>query len=113
MIEQASIHVNTVGERSVVEVAGELDLATSPALREAIDSVLEEGHPDLIVDLGGVTFMDSSAINVLAAAAKRLGPSEVRIAGCRPNLLRLFELSGLDAVLRMYDTVGAALGDAP
>lgn len=111
MIEQASVKVTTVEGRSVVEVYGELDLSTSPALREAISSVEADGHPYLVVDFSGVTFMDSSGINVLAGAAKRLGPEAVLIAGSRPNINRLFELSGLSAVLRLYETVESALGE--
>lgn len=110
MDEQASVKVTTVMGRSVVEVSGELDLSTSPALRDAISSVEAEGRGDLIIDFGGVTFLDSSGINVLAGAVKRLGPASVLIIGCRPNIKRLFELSGLSAVLRLYDTVDSAIG---
>lgn len=111
MIEQASVKVTAVGDRSVVEVQGELDLSTSPSLREAISSVEAEGRPDLMVDFGGVTFVDSSGLNVLAGAVKRLGPSSVVVVGCQPNIKRLFELSGLSNVLCFYDTIESALGE--
>lgn len=103
--------VTTPGGRPVVEVTGEVDLASSPALRQAIASQIESGHTELILDLGEVTFMDSSGLNVLAGAARRLGPKGVLIAGCRPNIRRLFELSGLGAVFRMYESVEAAMND--
>lgn len=113
MIEQASIQAVSVGGQTVLEVAGEVDLVSSPAVHQAVVSLIERGESDLILDLRGVTFMDSSGLNVLAGAARRLGTSAVLVVGCPPNLQRLLKLSGLEAVLRMYDTVEAAVEDLP
>lgn len=101
--------MTAIDGRSVVEAVGELDLAAAPVLRQAITSVEAEGGTHLILDFEGVTFMDSSCLNVLAGAAKRLGTPGLRIAGCRPNIVRLFELTGLHHVLRLHDTVSSAL----
>ena len=81
----------------VVEVAGELDLATAPELRDALWSAASR-KPLVVLDLRQLTFMDSTGLHVIAAAHKRL-PS----AGCRlqlipgpPAIRRLFALTGMD-----------------
>ena len=54
----------------VVAVNGEVDTATSPRLRQALDDALDAGPPVVIVDHGRVSFMDASGVGVLVSAAK-------------------------------------------
>ncbi|HEX5201097.1 MAG TPA: STAS domain-containing protein [Actinoplanes sp.] len=64
-------------ECAVVEVAGDLDMATSPRLLERVQAVLDAGTPNVVVDLTAVGFMDSSGLGALVvmfkAAAERGG----------------------------------------
>ena len=62
----------TQGRWTVVEVAGELDLHTSPALRDQVLGLIEEGTGFLAIDLTKVDFMDSSSLGSLVACLKRL-----------------------------------------
>jgi anti-anti-sigma factor len=91
-----------IGEASVrVRVRGELDLATSPALGEALAREIADGK-SVVVDLSGVTFIDSSALNTLIRAHRL---SEANGGGFRvsPDLprqvTRVFRITGLDALL--------------
>jgi len=52
-------------ECMVVEVAGDLDMATAPQLREGLQRVLDAGTRNVVVDLAGVGFMDSSGLGAL------------------------------------------------
>jgi len=81
----------------VVSVAGELDLASREALDRELAGALDRGCRRLIVDLTGVTFIDSAAMGALVVNAKRL-PDD---GGCvvvtdDPRILRVFEITGLD-----------------
>ena len=57
--------------RAVVSVTGELDVATAPDLRARLDEAIDAGSAVVIVDLLGVTFLDSTALGVLIGALKK------------------------------------------
>jgi anti-sigma B factor antagonist len=85
-----------------VWVRGEIDLCTAPDLRASIDAAL--GTRDVravVIDLADCTFMDSSGLNVLVAAADaaRQRRQAVRITGAHGVVQRVIELTGLDTVL--------------
>jgi anti-anti-sigma factor len=65
------LEVRIEGDARVV-VCGELDMATSPQLTTAVESV-GSGSQRVVVDLSDVTFIDSSGISALALARARLG----------------------------------------
>lgn len=58
------------GDAAVLEVSGELDIATVKALRAALDDALRSGAPRLLVDLTGLFFIDSTGCRELVRAAK-------------------------------------------
>ncbi len=82
----------------VVEVTGELDAHTGPRLREAIVGVLKQFSPRRVyVDVGAVSFVDSSGLSVLAGSYKRaqLADCEMCLCSPRPAVQRVLELTGL------------------
>ncbi|KOG37131.1 STAS domain-containing protein [Streptomyces resistomycificus] len=96
----------------VVTVRGEIDHDVKDVLGEALLS--EEGAvPPLrvVVDLSGVTFMDSSGINVFVAAHRQVSDVQgwLRIAGAQESVLRLLHLVGIDALIPCHPTIEQAL----
>jgi anti-sigma B factor antagonist len=93
------------GTDKVVVLApqGEVDLATAPDLREMLIRLVSSGVVRVIVDLADVTFIDSSGLGVLAAAAKRLDAANgwLRVRGPCPQARQILELTGLDQVLEL------------
>lgn len=90
------------GEQSVrVQVAGELDLSTSPELGNTLRRELDGGK-SVVVDLSRVTFIDSTALNTLVGAL-RLCESNGGSLTVSPRLpdqvSRVFEITGLDGLL--------------
>ncbi|WBO69317.1 STAS domain-containing protein [Streptomyces camelliae] len=67
------------GEWAVLRVSGELDLMTSPVLRQRVHDVVAEGHHSLVVDLSEVFFCDSSGVGVLIAARRLLRSCQGRL----------------------------------
>ena len=55
----------------LIAVSGEIDVATAPQLRECLHRVVAQGEATVILDLLGVTFLDSTALGVLVGALKR------------------------------------------
>lgn len=102
------------GSINVVSLRGEADLHTAPILRDALDEAIDTPSSTLIVDLTGVTFIDSMMLGVLLGATRRTRPRgiDVRIVVDDVHVRRIFELTLLDRVLAIYPTLEqATLGD--
>jgi anti-sigma B factor antagonist len=86
-----------------------LDASKAPALRQAMIDRIAEGEQALILDLGSVTFMDSSALGALIAAAKQLGPTgTIAVAALAAPVAKLFSVTRMDRVF----SVNASVEDA-
>ncbi|MFJ8489620.1 STAS domain-containing protein [Streptomyces sp. NPDC094038] len=88
------------GEWAVLGVSGELDLVTSPALRQRVHDVVAEGHHSLVLDLSDVFFCDSSGVGVLIAA-RRL------IRSCRGRLRLILPAHGASDGSHVNRVLGA------
>jgi anti-sigma B factor antagonist len=95
----------------VVSVSGELDVATAGRLREELDLTAERGARRVIVDLIGLTFIDSVALGVLTEAAKRLRTDGgvCVVVSQDPRILRVFQITGLDRIFRIERSLAEAV----
>ena len=64
--------VSTHGTRTIVALAGEIDLSNHVALRGALNDLITNGSVDLVLDLTGVTFMDSTGLGALIGTRRRV-----------------------------------------
>jgi anti-anti-sigma factor len=83
-------------------VDGEVDIANADELRDALVTVLHDRTVErVVVDFACVAFLDSRGVAALAAGyrAARTGPVEFFVVNCRPNVLRVLEITGLAKVL--------------
>lgn len=98
------------GATTRLEVEGELDLATAPDLKWALADALDHGARTFVVDLTGVTFIDSTALGVLVGFRRNLKVGmRMGVACTDPDVLAIFELTGLDSVFEMFSTPDEAL----
>jgi anti-sigma B factor antagonist len=104
-------HRALTADTHVIAVGGELDMSAAPDLRATIDTALDDGAVTLVVDLGEATFIDSTGIGTLMATLHRLKElgGTLEIVCVEPNLLRVFEIVGLDRQLSIHPTTDAAL----
>ena len=100
------VHTDQSGAH-IARVAGEIDLATVDQFRAAFDQ-LTPGST-YVVDLTGVTFLGSAALSVLAEAHQRAGDSSSLWIVATPATRRLVELTGLDRIFNVADSVDSAL----
>jgi anti-sigma B factor antagonist len=91
---------------SVVAVAGELDLHTTPRLEREIAAAFADGATFVTVDLTGCEFLDSSALKVLRQATRQRGPLSLVISDRR--ILRPFEITGFDRFFPIHPTLDGA-----
>jgi anti-anti-sigma factor len=108
---QLSIDHTAVDGIRVVTVRGEIDHTVKKVLSEALLPDGDAMPPRMVVDLSGVTFMDSSGINVFIAAHQAVTDVRgwLRIAGAQESVLRILQLVGLDEVIPCRPTVEQAL----
>jgi anti-sigma B factor antagonist len=95
----------------IVAVSGEVDIFTSPRFKECMLELLDAGLNRLVIDLSGVTFIDSTALGVLIGGVRR-----VNTAGGAMTLVvtsraveRVLSITGLDRVFTIHATRAAAL----
>jgi anti-anti-sigma factor len=104
--EEFSISANEREGRLHLTLRGELDLATAPELEQLLDEHLATGA-DVVVDLRGLEFMDSSGVRVLVAAHAHAGREGARLVIVRPGsdsaVAKIIEVSGLDGELILVD----------
>ena len=95
---------------SVIAIEGELDLARAPSLKWTLIDSLVAGHNQLVLDLSLATFMDSTALGVLVGVNRSLDVgARMSIVCVHANVLKIFELSGMDGTFAIYPTLDQAL----
>jgi anti-sigma B factor antagonist len=106
-----TLNTRSVADRTVLEVAGEVDVYTGTTLRDRISDLLDSGVRDLIVDLGRVDFIDSTGLGVLVGAQNRaseLGGS-LQLVCAQERVLKLLRITGLDQVFTVQPSVDRVL----
>ena len=96
-----------------MRVAGEIDMATAPKLRQHVVNVTNDRPKGLVLDLNNVDFIDSTGLGVMVGAAKRMrmAGGGFRIVCSQAHLVELFELTRLDEVFDLYEELDVALAD--
>jgi anti-sigma B factor antagonist len=100
--EAFSVRTEQHGETAVVVPTGELDLATAPALEEALGRAFESGSARVVLDLRELEFIDSSGLRTLLTARRKAEDAGARfslVAGHR-GLERTLEIAGVHKVFQ-------------
>jgi anti-anti-sigma factor len=95
----------------IVAASGDLDNSEATSFQDALQTARDSVALSLIVDFGAVTFLDSAVLAVLASAAERarLDGCDVVVVTRDPRLERVFEVTGLDGVLRVEHSLREAV----
>ena len=98
---------------TVLAPSGRLDVAGAPALKEAVSEAIKDEKPRLVIDMEGVSFVDSSGLGSVVAALKQVRSSkgDLRLAAPNQQVRVVLELTTLDRVFPYYATVEEALTD--
>jgi anti-sigma B factor antagonist len=94
-----------------VTIQGDVDIATSPQVKEVIGNIMAGGCHNLIIDLQGVRYIDTTGMVVLVHALKRIREKQGRIVIVCVNarICKFFALTGLQHVFTIYDSIESAL----
>ena len=109
--ELASFVVEHLEGGVVLQVAGEIDMLTTPRLRDLLDTLVKQQPPSIILDLAAVTFFASSGLAALVAAREAAVAAGVplRLAAVSRSVRRPLQITGLAGRFECYDDVPAAL----
>jgi anti-anti-sigma factor len=114
MTETVTVVVHHNADHAVAAVRGRVFHDTIAPLARVLEPLLGADRPRVVLDLSGVDICDSSGLNLLVAshhaAARRNG--WLRLAGLRPMVRRVVEITNLTRVLAIYDTVDEAIDGA-
>lgn len=95
----------------LLRIEGDIDFSRSPKLRGEIMALLERGRPRrLIIDLGGVGYMDSSGIATVVETLQfqRRHGNKLVLCGLQTKVLSMFEIANLDNLFTIVETVDQA-----
>ena len=110
--DELSIDLKTEddGRTLIFILRGSLDLATSPTIRAALTDAADKGHKNLIVDLSGLEFLDSTGLGALIGAHRRAGEHEgsLRLVVHDGPILRLLNITGLIRIFAVYHSLADA-----
>jgi anti-sigma B factor antagonist len=95
----------------VLDVSGEIDVYTAPQFKEAVNQVINDGQLNLIINMAGVTYMDSSGFGTLLSATKRLRPEggNVNLVACNSAIDRMLRITRLNTVFGTFATIEEAM----
>ncbi|GIJ48025.1 hypothetical protein Val02_49110 [Virgisporangium aliadipatigenens] len=98
---------------TVIRLSGVVDLATEPELRASLERELRDGVRHVVLDLAEVRLIDSTALGTIVSFHKRLREraGQLCLVGVQPLVFRVLELTSVDRLVGLYDSVEAAEDD--
>jgi anti-sigma B factor antagonist len=98
------------GAWTVVDVRGEIDLYTAPRLKEHFGELFDGGRAQVVVNLEGVEFLDSTGLGVLIGALRRCRERDgvLALAAPRETVQKVLRVTGLDKVFPVHNSVDEA-----
>lgn len=89
-----------------------LDAKTAVEFKKIMASFIEQGNRTIILNMTEVEFVDSSALSAIVSSLKLIGrDGDLAIAGAQEAIQRLFSLTRMDKVFKMFPTVDEAVSD--
>src|ERR687894_1146099 len=101
---ELGIDVRKSNAHAIVAVKGEIDVYTAPKLREKLIELVSEGSYNVVVNLEGVDFLDSTGLGVLVGALKRVKAHQGSLAlvCTQDKILKIFKITGLTKVFPIH-----------
>ncbi|HXW12960.1 MAG TPA: STAS domain-containing protein [Terriglobia bacterium] len=103
--------MRNLDKASIIDPAGDVDLYSSPRLREALLAEIKPNGPCVLVNMSGVSYIDSSGIATLVEGLQLSRQTKTRFGlfGLRPNARSVLELARLHKVFTIFEDEAEAL----
>lgn len=111
MTEDVVLEVEKHPSYTLIRASGYIDISTSPRLREKILEVASDDVSLLLLDLGAIEFLDSSALGVILNGWKLLQAEggTLAVISPQPRITKIFEITALNLSIHLYNSVEEAL----
>ena len=98
-----AIHRSAPGNQGFLDLIGDLDMAGAPVLRQSVVQEVSKGNNFLVLDLSGLTFIDSAGLGAIIGGLRRVRSHEgdLLLVGLNDELQKVFELCELDQIFNM------------
>jgi anti-sigma B factor antagonist len=112
--EALDIKVNvreSEGDAYVVDLTGEIDVYTSPKVKDAITELIDQEHYNLVINLEKVRYIDSTGLGVLIGGLKRVREhgGSVNLVCTNPQIKKIFDITGLVKIFGIFDDEQSAM----
>jgi anti-sigma B factor antagonist len=99
------------GDVTVLELQGSIDGFTADSVLQAISEQIRDGKIRLVADFTGVDYTSSAGLRAILGSLKeaRQQGGDLRLAGVRPDVFRVLQLSGFTGILKTFDDTAAAI----
>ncbi len=103
--------VERSGAQTVVVLSGEIDLSNHAALRGGLNDLIVDGAVDLVLDMSAVSFIDSTGLGALIGTRRRVHAFRGSLAIVLTDQMtrKVFEITGLDKVFDLHETLDTAV----
>ena len=99
-----------VGNVLVAKVLdGRIAADIAPRFKAHLAEYMSNGNRSIVLDLGAVTFIDSSGLGALVSSLKSMGNGDLVVASARGAVASMFKLTRMDKVFRMYENSDLAV----
>lgn len=107
------IEIEDAGDARLIRIAEDrIDAAAAIAFKDEVIRAARDGPPRIVLDLEAVAFIDSSGLGAIVAVMKRLTPGQqTDLAALSPAVRKVFRLTRMDSVFRLFPTVSDALAE--
>lgn len=95
----------------IIEASGEIDVYNSGEIKKLMDAYIARGTSNILLDMRGVEYLDSSTISVLLVERERLilHGGRLKLLGLQENPRKVFEIAKIESIFEIYDNEEEAL----
>ena len=104
------IRQETIGTVEVLSLEGRLDASSAREIKEKVASLSQDNRVNLVIDMGGVDFIDSSGLGTLVSSLRTVNKQggDIKISALQDQVRSVFELTRLHRIFGIYDDCRAA-----
>ncbi|HZS48038.1 MAG TPA: STAS domain-containing protein [Blastocatellia bacterium] len=97
--------------KSVIHLAGNLDINAAKALEDKLVPLIESGEKNIIIDFDQLNYISSSGLRVLVFAANKLLPDKGKMdfCGMKDHIKQVFEITGFLTIFRIFPNLAEAI----
>lgn len=104
------INVSELNDVTILEIEGRLDASNVNIFRDNFKNLMTNHHYQFVVDLDGVSFLDSSGIGILVASLRSIRElnGDIKISNIKDHVRSIFELTRLHQIFEIFDSTEMA-----